>query len=509
MSVGIAHIVSSPHSPDKLGQEEHKEQPHFGGRSLKMQKLIGYPRSLNYIQVQRKAKEKYKTCWDDSSGIQEVSIGLPTVEHLNPKFKPEGQKMNRVLEMQNPITKPISQSTKSYSSNPTNPESSFDQDLSHVYVAVSQTKTSLPQCAESDHTDNCETQEREGKVTKDDNQPIITIPMAALSVGHTTCTLQIAHFSWGSLVCKATVILLPDVQYAKLLDILLSSLSNGTVLQGTRNIDCLASEGVMLMQHLAAVSMCTPSQAAFLTGRYPIRSGMVSPCNLNRALTWLGGSGGLPTNETTFAELLQHRGYCMGLIGKWHLGLSCASRNDHCYHPLNHGFHYFYGMPFGLLSDCQASGKPELHRWLRIKLWISTALTGLVPLLLLILKLARWFSVPWKVIFFSALLAFLFFTSWYSSYGFVRRWNCILMRNHEIIQQPMKEEKVASLLLKEALAFIERYKREPFLLFFSFLHVHTPLISKEKFVGHSKYGRYGDNVEEMDWMVGKYSVTPL
>ena len=50
-----------------------------------------------------------------------------------------------------------------------------------------------------------------------------------------------------------------------------------------------------------------------------------------------------------------------------------------------------------------------------------------------------------------------------------------------------------------------RYKREPFLLFVSFLHVHTPLITKKKFVGHSKYGSYGDNVEEMDWMVGKCS----
>nr|XP_044624152.1 arylsulfatase H isoform X2 [Equus asinus] len=276
---------------------------------------------------------------------------------------------------------------------------------------------------------------------------------------------------------------------------------NDTV--STPNIDRLASEGVRLTQHLAAASVCTPSRAAFLTGRYPIRSGMASPFNLNRALIWLGGSGGLPSNETTFAKLLQHRGYRTGLIGKWHQGLSCASRNDHCFHPLNHGFDYFYGLPFGLFSDCQPSKSPELHRWLRIKLWISTAVLGLVPLLLLIPKFARWFPVPWKVILVFTLLAFLFFVSWYSSYGFTRRWNCILMRNHEIIQQPMKEERVASLMLKEALAFIDRYKREPFLLFVSFLHVHTPLITKKKFVGHSKYGSYGDNVEEMDWMVGK------
>ncbi|XP_039732950.1 arylsulfatase H-like isoform X1 [Pteropus medius] len=281
----------------------------------------------------------------------------------------------------------------------------------------------------------------------------------------------------------------------------LSCYGNNTL--STPNIDRLASEGVRLTQHLAAASACTPSRAAFLTGRYPVRSGMASAGDRNRALPWLGASAGLPSNETTFAELLQRCGYRTGLVGKWHLGLSCVSRDDHCHHPRNHGFDHFYGLPFGLLSDCQASGTPELHRGLRVRLWVSTAALGLVPVLLLVPKLARWLAVPWKVIVGSALLAFLFFAGWYSSYGFVRRWNCILMRDHEIVQQPLREERVASLLLKEAVDFIDRYKRGPFLLLLSFLHVHTPLTTRDKFVGRSKHGRYGDNVEEMDWMVGK------
>ncbi|KAK2083171.1 hypothetical protein P7K49_038407 [Saguinus oedipus] len=44
----------------------------------------------------------------------------------------------------------------------------------------------------------------------------------------------------------------------------------------TPNIDRLASEGVKLTQHLAASPLCTPSRAAFMTGRYPVRSGNLS-----------------------------------------------------------------------------------------------------------------------------------------------------------------------------------------------------------------------------------------
>ncbi|KAI2598532.1 arylsulfatase L, partial [Homo sapiens] len=83
----------------------------------------------------------------------------------------------------------------------------------------------------------------------------------------------------------------------------------------TPNIDRLAEDGVKLTQHISAASLCTPSRAAFLTGRYPVRSGMVSSIGY-RVLQWTGASGGLPTNETTFAKILKEKGYATGLIGR-------------------------------------------------------------------------------------------------------------------------------------------------------------------------------------------------
>ncbi|XP_019379902.1 PREDICTED: arylsulfatase D-like isoform X2 [Gavialis gangeticus] len=270
----------------------------------------------------------------------------------------------------------------------------------------------------------------------------------------------------------------------------------------TPNIDRLAKEGIKLTQHIAAAPLCTPSRAAFLTGRYPIRSGMDSTSEF-RVIQWNAGSGGLPPNETTFAKILQKQGYITGLIGKWHQGINCESRNDHCHHPLNHGFDYFYGMPFSLMNDCHITKPPEKDRALRSKLWLLTQILSLAVLTLVVGKLAGLVSVSWKIMICFAWFDLLFFMSWFSMYGFTRFWDCIMMRNHEITEQPMVLERTASTLLKEAVFFIERNKHRPFLLFVSLLHVHTPLITTERFLGKSRHGLYGDNVEEMDWMVGR------
>ncbi|XP_036788473.2 arylsulfatase D-like isoform X1 [Manis pentadactyla] len=270
----------------------------------------------------------------------------------------------------------------------------------------------------------------------------------------------------------------------------------------TPNIDRLAEEGVRFTQHLAAAPLCTPSRAAFLTGRHSIRSGMDASDGY-RALQWNGGSGGLPKNETTFASILQQQGYATGLIGKWHQGVNCESRTDHCHHPLSHGFDYFYGMPFTLVNDCQPGRPPEVDAHTRAQLWHYTQMMALGLLTFAVGKACRLISIPWKAVIGAASFVFLFFASWYASFGFVRRWNCILMRNHRVAEQPMVLERTASLMLQEAVSYIERNKHGPFLLFISLLHVHIPLVTTKQFLGKSRHGLYGDNVEEMDWLVGE------
>uniref|UniRef100_A0A8C3W231 Arylsulfatase D n=1 Tax=Catagonus wagneri TaxID=51154 RepID=A0A8C3W231_9CETA len=270
----------------------------------------------------------------------------------------------------------------------------------------------------------------------------------------------------------------------------------------TPNIDRLAEEGVRLTQHLAAAPLCTPSRAAFLTGRHALRSGMDATHGY-RALQWNAGSGGLPQNETTFARILQQQGYATGLIGKWHQGVNCESRTDHCHHPLNHGFDEFYGMPFTLVNDCHPGRPPEVGAALRGRLWLYTQVMALGTVTVAAGKALGLISVPWKLAWGAASLVLLFFISWYASFGFVRRWNCILMRNRDVVEQPMALGSAASLLRRETLSYIERNKPGPFLLFVSLLHVHVPLVTTKEFLGKSQHGVYGDNVEEMDWLVGE------
>ena len=80
----------------------------------------------------------------------------------------------------------------------------------------------------------------------------------------------------------------------------------------TPNINQLATEGMSLMRMYTEPS-CTPTRAAMLTGRHPVRMGHAE---VKVALV----GEGLPASEVTIAEILSEAGYATAHIGKWHQG---------------------------------------------------------------------------------------------------------------------------------------------------------------------------------------------
>uniref|UniRef100_A0A2K6M3K1 Arylsulfatase L n=1 Tax=Rhinopithecus bieti TaxID=61621 RepID=A0A2K6M3K1_RHIBE len=257
---------------------------------------------------------------------------------------------------------------------------------------------------------------------------------------------------------------------------------NNTMRQGTENYSPGAPS--------ADISLCCPGWR------------MVSSIGY-RVLQWTGASGGLPTNETTFAKILKEKGYATGLVGKWHLGLNCESASDHCHHPLHHGFDHFYGMPFSLMGDCAHWELSEKRVNLEQKLNFLFQVLALVALTLAAGKLTHLIPVSWTPVIWSALSAVLLLAGSYFVGALIVHADCLLMRNHTITEQPMRFQTTTPLILQEVASFLKRNKHGPFLLFVSFLHVHIPLITMENFLGKSLHGLYGDNVEEMDWMVGQ------
>ena len=126
----------------------------------------------------------------------------------------------------------------------------------------------------------------------------------------------------------------------------------------TPNIDKLAAEGVELTSFRTAPA-CTPTRAAFLTGRSPLHFGL-----------WYSVLGeaspyGLPEAEYTLAERFRDAGYATSLVGKWHLG---HARPE--YHPNAQGFDDFFGCMIcsrsywshramdGSAHDLQHNGQP-------------------------------------------------------------------------------------------------------------------------------------------------------
>lgn len=100
--------------------------------------------------------------------------------------------------------------------------------------------------------------------------------------------------------------------------------SFGSKLYETPNIDRLAAQGMKFTDAYSACTVCSPTRAATMTGKYPARlhitdwiAGHNRPYAKLKIPTW---TLQLPLAEKTIAEALKERGYSTGLFGKWHLG---------------------------------------------------------------------------------------------------------------------------------------------------------------------------------------------
>lgn len=111
----------------------------------------------------------------------------------------------------------------------------------------------------------------------------------------------------------------------------------------TPNLDKLAAEGVRLERHYTA-PMCTPTRAALMTGRYPMRYG------LQIGVIPGAGTYSLAMDEFLLPQMLKDAGYKTYMSGKWHLG---HAKKD--FWPNHRGFDSFYGATVGEIDHFQHS----------------------------------------------------------------------------------------------------------------------------------------------------------
>jgi len=211
----------------------------------------------------------------------------------------------------------------------------------------------------------------------------------------------------------------------------------------TPNLDRMAAEGMRFTEFYSAAEVCTPSRAALLTGRYPIRNGM---CHDQFRVLRNNSSGGLPKNEITIAEMLKVKGYATAMVGKWHLG----HLPEHL--PPHHGFDSYFGMPYS--NDMlPAKNAPQG----REKFFVEN-----------------------------------------NDY-----WKTPLIRGTEVVEEHPDQRTLTKRYTEEAVQFIRAKKEQPFFLYMAHTFPHVPLFASEDFHGKSPAGLYGDVVAELDWSVGQ------
>ena len=216
----------------------------------------------------------------------------------------------------------------------------------------------------------------------------------------------------------------------------------------TPNLDRMAREGQKWTSFYVGASVCTPSRAALLTGRLPIRNGMMSA---RRRVLFPDSAGGLPQTEITLAEQLRTGGYVTGMVGKWHLG----HLPEHL--PVHHGFDSYWGIPYSNDMDGQkgfpnyrkkAAGDPDY----------------IAPI--------EQFDVP-------------------------------IIENTNVVERPANQHTLTSRYTSKAVDYIRESHDQPFFLYLAHSLPHISLYAGKEHLGKSRRGLYGDVIEEIDQGVGR------
>lgn len=106
----------------------------------------------------------------------------------------------------------------------------------------------------------------------------------------------------------------------------------------TPAMDSIAARGVRFTRFYSAAPVCSPSRAGLLTGRYPLRAGLMGNASSRQ------GDPGMPP-QATLAKMFKAAGYATAHIGKWHLGFTPETM------PNGQGFDYSFGHMGGCIDN--------------------------------------------------------------------------------------------------------------------------------------------------------------
>lgn len=123
----------------------------------------------------------------------------------------------------------------------------------------------------------------------------------------------------------------------------------------TPHLETLASQGMRFTAARANATVCSPTRAAILSGRFPDRAGVPGVIRTDPESSWGYFAPALPT----LADHLRAAGYHTALIGKWHLGLSTPNT------PNERGFDHFHGF-LGDMMDSYSHHRRHNINYLRL-----------------------------------------------------------------------------------------------------------------------------------------------